>query len=146
MFTVDAILHQYYPRLSSRPLITTPLRTLLRRLLHEAQFIRFAEEYPHLKGMDFVEQVLETFQCTTTVADRDRENIPASGRVMIVAKRKSGRRMVGASGAVPLSGVSRRFGKFPSPNGWRICRARNWKRLPEQPLPVGGCPSPSPPK
>ena len=90
MFTVDAILSQYYPRLAGRPLITPPIRSVLRRLLREAQFISFAEQYPHLQGMDFVEQVLETFQFAYTVADRDRENIPVSGRVMIIANHPIG--------------------------------------------------------
>jgi len=90
MFTVDEILHQYYPKLSDRPLITLPLRSVLRRLLREKEFIRFAEQYPHLQGMDFVEQVLETLQVTYTVSDRDRENIPVSGRVMIVANHPIG--------------------------------------------------------
>ena len=90
MFTVDEILHQYYPKLSDRPLITPPLRLMLRRLLREREFIGFAEQYPHLQGMDFVVQVLETLQVTYTVSDRDRENIPVSGRVMIVANHPIG--------------------------------------------------------
>jgi len=49
MFTVDAILSQYYPRLAGRPLITPPIRSVLR----EAQFISFAEQYPHLQGYGF---------------------------------------------------------------------------------------------
>lgn len=90
MFTVDAILSQYYPRLVGRPLVTPPIRTVLRRLLREDQFLRFAEQYPHLRGMEFVEQVLETLHCTYTVSDRERENIPVSGRVMIVANHPIG--------------------------------------------------------
>ena len=90
MFTVDAILHQYYPKLSDRTLITPPLRSVLRRLLREREFIGFAEQYPHLQGMDFVEQVLETLHVTYTISDRDRENIPVGGRVMIVANHPIG--------------------------------------------------------
>jgi len=90
MFTIDEILQQHYPRLAARPLIAPPLRSLLRRLLREERFARFTEQYPHLEGMDFVEQVLETFRCSYTVTDRDRENIPVSGRVMIVANHPIG--------------------------------------------------------
>ena len=90
MFTVDEILQQHYPRLAARPLVAPPLRSLLRRLLREERFARFTEQYPHLEGMDFVEQVLETFRCSYTVTDRDRENIPVSGRVMIVANHPIG--------------------------------------------------------
>jgi putative hemolysin len=90
MLTVDALLNQYYPRFSSQPLLVRPIRPLLRRLLREEQFVRFAEQYPHLQGMEFVEQVLETLQCTYTVSDRERENIPVSGRVMIIANHPIG--------------------------------------------------------
>lgn len=90
MFTVDAILTQYYPRLTRLPLIAPSIRALLRHLLREDQFAGFTEQYPHLRGMDFVEQILDSFQCTYTVADRERENIPASGRVMIVANHPIG--------------------------------------------------------
>lgn len=90
MFTVDEILREYAPRFCDRPLITPPLRAVLRRLLCEREFQHFSDQYPHLQGMDFVEQVLETFQCTYSVADRDLENIPVSGRVMIVANHPIG--------------------------------------------------------
>lgn len=90
MFTVDAIINQYSPRLAGRPLVAAPIRTLLRRLLREDRFLDFAARYPHLRGMDFVEQVLETLHCTYTVSDRERENIPASGRVVIVANHPIG--------------------------------------------------------
>ncbi|MGI6656794.1 MAG: GNAT family N-acyltransferase [Desulfobulbus sp.] len=90
MFTVEKILTTYYPELSNRPLLTPPLRGVLRRLLRESRFIRFAEQYPDLEGMDFVEQVLEYFQCSYSVSDRDRENIPVTGRVVIVANHPIG--------------------------------------------------------
>jgi len=90
MFTVDAILSQHFPALAGRPLLTPPIRSVLRRLLREDRFIRFAEQYPNLQGIDFVEQVLETLHCTYTVSDRERENIPVSGRVMIIANHPIG--------------------------------------------------------
>jgi putative hemolysin len=63
---------------------------VLRRLLREEDFAGFAARHPHLKGMDFVEQVLEHFHFSYTVAHHERENIPASGRVLIIANHPIG--------------------------------------------------------
>ena len=90
MFTVDEILNRHYPRLAGLPLVAPPLKSLLRRLLREQRFARFSELFPDLEGMDFVEQVLAFFQCSYTVSDRERENIPVNGRVMIVANHPIG--------------------------------------------------------
>jgi putative hemolysin len=63
---------------------------MLRKLLHEQAFIEFAENYPHLHGIEFIEQVLEYFRFSSIVSDRQRENIPASGKVIIIANHPIG--------------------------------------------------------
>lgn len=90
MFTIDNLLHQYYPKLNARPLLGPPVRGLLRRLMHERRFADFSEQYPGLTGMDFVEQVLDSFQFSYAVTERERENIPVSGRLVIVANHPIG--------------------------------------------------------
>lgn len=90
MFTTDDLLHQYYPRLNSRPLLGPPARSLLRRLLREQRFADFTSRHPGLTGMDFVEQVLESFHFSYAVTERERENIPVSGRLVIVANHPIG--------------------------------------------------------
>jgi hypothetical protein len=62
---------------------------LLRRLLHEREF-QDGAEYPHLRGLDFVEQVLEYFDFSFSVRDSERERIPAQGRVVIIANHPIG--------------------------------------------------------
>ena len=90
MFTIDTLLHQYYPKLNARPLLGPPVRGLLRRVLYEQRFADFSEQYPGLSGMDFVEQVLESFHFSYSVPERERDNIPTSGRLVIVANHPIG--------------------------------------------------------
>ncbi len=90
MFMVEEILDNSYPALKNKPFLRIPTKAVLRRMLHEEDCHNFASRYPHLKGMDFIEQVLEYFNFSYTISDRDRENIPAGGRVVIIANHPIG--------------------------------------------------------
>ncbi len=90
MFTVDEILQARYPGLEQRGLVYAFSRTMLRWLLQEEAFTDFARQYPHLHGIEFIEQVLEYFNFSFAVSSRDRDNIPAQGRVIIIANHPIG--------------------------------------------------------
>ncbi|KKW67088.1 acyltransferase [Lampropedia cohaerens] len=91
MFSVDHVLQSRFPQLSQRsPRAYGTLLTLLRFVFRESEFESFAQRYPHLRGFDFVEQVLDHFGFATAVTDRDRERIPAWGRVVIIANHPIG--------------------------------------------------------
>ena len=90
MFTVEQVLSDHYPSVQRNRVLGPAVRPVLRRLLRENDFTGFAARWPHLHGMDFVEQVLEHFHFSYTVAHRERENIPVSGRVLIIANHPLG--------------------------------------------------------
>ena len=90
MFAVDQVIAQYYPALNNSRICTPVIKPLLRRILHEQAFIRFAEQYSHLHGIEFVEQSLDYFNFSYAVSDLERENIPASGKVVIIANHPIG--------------------------------------------------------
>ena len=90
MFTVDEVLAKQYPRLSSNRFFEYSVKPLLRRLVREDDFAGFTRRYPHLQSIDFVEQILEHFSFSYTVSNRSLENIPATGRVMIIANHPIG--------------------------------------------------------
>ncbi len=90
MFSVDEMLTQHYPKLEEKPRTYRFMSNILRKLLNEKEFIEFHELYPHLEGIDFVEQVLEYFDFSYSVRDRERANIPSEGRVVIIANHPLG--------------------------------------------------------
>lgn len=90
MLNIEQMLQQQAPQLEHRPRLKSIATRLLRYLLHEQDFIRFAEQYPHLQGLDFVEQVLEFFKLQTSVREQELERIPSDGRVVIIANHPIG--------------------------------------------------------
>ena len=90
MISVDQVLSQNLPSLTNKPWLYKPVKGALRRLLHEQDFINFAGRYPHLQGLEFVEQVLDHFNFRYAVRDNEVERIPASGRVVIIANHPIG--------------------------------------------------------
>jgi len=90
MFTVDEVLTRHYPKLVERPWLFKSLSFFLRRLLHESEIREFGERYPHLQGLDFVEQALEFFNFSYSIRDTEKENIPTEGPVVIIANHPIG--------------------------------------------------------
>ncbi|MFT3930065.1 MAG: lysophospholipid acyltransferase family protein [Spongiibacteraceae bacterium] len=91
MISVEHVVTSRFPDFPQRnPTAYRTVVAILRFLFREAEFRRFAERYPHLTGFDFVEQALDHFDFGITVSDRERERIPAWGRVVIVANHPIG--------------------------------------------------------
>ncbi|MGB0836053.1 MAG: GNAT family N-acyltransferase [Psychrobium sp.] len=90
MFSVDQVIKQNYPQLEPSSMRASITRFVLRDLLHEKDFVDFSQRYPHLTGLDFVEQVLQYFDFTYSVRDSELERIPATGRCVIVANHPIG--------------------------------------------------------
>lgn len=90
MLNIEQMIQQQVPQLEHRPLLKRMTTRVLRHLLHEKEFIHFAQQYPHLQGLDFVEQVLDYFQFQSTVREQELERIPSDGRVVIIANHPIG--------------------------------------------------------
>ncbi len=91
MISVEQVISSRFPGLEARsPVMRRGLIALLRVLFRESEFQRFALRYPHLRGFDFVDQVLEHFDFSIAVSGRERERIPVCGRVVIVANHPIG--------------------------------------------------------
>ncbi len=91
MFDIEAVLKQRLPANSVlRKYFFKPAVWLLKKILHEHEFKDFAEKYPHVKGFDFVDQVLDYFNTSYSVRDTEQERIPPQGRVVIIANHPIG--------------------------------------------------------
>jgi putative hemolysin len=92
VLNVEQVLTERFPGFfDNKPqLLTKPMLTLLRMLFHEREINRFLEENQGVRGLDFIEKVLEYFDLDYLVSNRDLENIPHSGRVVVVANHPLG--------------------------------------------------------
>ncbi|MGV6807207.1 MAG: lysophospholipid acyltransferase family protein [bacterium] len=91
MLDVENFLYQRYPTFCDQhPWLKKPLVKFLRVMFRESLFKQFQQDHPHVEGFDFVEQVLDYFDFRYSVRDDERQRIPVSGRVVIVANHPIG--------------------------------------------------------
>jgi putative hemolysin len=91
MLNIEQAVQQKFPRFQhTRPWIKKPTLGFLRRITHEQEVNLFLEQHQDLHGFDFIDQVLDYFNFSYSISHRDRSNIPATGRVVIVANHPLG--------------------------------------------------------
>jgi putative hemolysin len=90
MFHVEDVVKQYMPKLAKGSSSYRLLVFFLRRLFREKEFHEFERRYPHLQGMELIEQAFEYFNFSYLVSPGDLENIPTRGKVIIVANHPIG--------------------------------------------------------
>ena len=91
MINVEAAVSAKFPGLASTPaLLREPAMRFLRGLLHETEINAFLAANTDVSGFDWIDRIFEYFDFSYTVSARDRANIPASGRVVIVANHPIG--------------------------------------------------------
>lgn len=91
MICVDTVINERFPRIAEcHPRLRNTLALLFRYLFHESEFKQFEQDYPYLGGVDFVDKALEYFDFDYSVKAWERERIPVSGKVVIVANHPIG--------------------------------------------------------
>ncbi|MDQ6998835.1 MAG: lysophospholipid acyltransferase family protein [Mariprofundus sp.] len=91
MLNINTLTANHLPEVLNRPpVLRKSLQAMLRILFHEKELNRFQATYPHLKGFDFIDQLLEHFDFSYSLRGNERERIPASGRVVIIANHPIG--------------------------------------------------------
>lgn len=91
MINVEQTLSLQFPSIQRQPkILRQPLVLSLKKLFHEKDINTFLTENPELESLAFVEKVLDYFNVQYALSNRSRENIPASGRVIIYANHPLG--------------------------------------------------------
>ncbi|MBN8884565.1 MAG: lysophospholipid acyltransferase family protein [Rudaea sp.] len=92
MISVERSFFEKFPRLAEGRVrsFSQPVVDLLRKVACEDRINRVLADFAPLTGFDFVERALEKFRVSYRIAHTDRENIPAEGRVVIVANHPLG--------------------------------------------------------
>jgi putative hemolysin len=90
MISVDKVIEANLPQLEKSPKVKGLVKKGLGYLLHEQEFVAFADTYPHLQGLEFVEQVLDELEFDARYTTKQLEHIPSEGSVVIVANHPIG--------------------------------------------------------
>ncbi|WP_409439381.1 lysophospholipid acyltransferase family protein [Psychromonas sp. GE-S-Ul-11] len=90
MISSQEMFKKYFPTLVENSLQHKLLSSLCKNLLHESEFVQFADRYPNLKGFDLIEKTLDYFDFSFATVDKQIERIPVTGRVVIVANHPIG--------------------------------------------------------
>ena len=90
MIDVEKMIIKKYPKLKNSKIIKRAISKFADSLVHEAQINKFIEKNSHLGSFEFIDEVLEYFNFSFSVSDKDIQNIPSSGRVIIIANHPLG--------------------------------------------------------
>src|SRR5579859_2696947 len=92
MISVERTFFDHFPRLAAgrARALSQPVVELLRRVACEERINRTLARVDALSGFDFVERVLDTLDVGYRIANTDRDNIPAEGRLVVVANHPLG--------------------------------------------------------
>jgi putative hemolysin len=90
MLRIEQTLAERLPWLAQHPGIRRPMAGMLGRLADEDGFNRVLERVGDSEGLDFVERVLDVLGTSYHVNQRERENIPVDGALLVVANHPLG--------------------------------------------------------
>jgi len=91
MIDVQKEIVKKFPNIENNPsLLKKSLLKIAKKMVHENSINDFLHKHSHQKGFEFVDAVLDYFDFDYTVSSNDIENIPSSGKVVIIANHPLG--------------------------------------------------------
>jgi len=90
MINIEKMIMEKYPKLKNNTIIKNAISKFSDSIIHQDEINNFVEKSNHLGSFEFIDEVLEYFNFNFLVADKYIENIPSSGRVVIIANHPLG--------------------------------------------------------
>ena len=91
MIDVQKEIEKKFPNIHKKQdFLKKSLFKIAKKIVHEDSINKFLNENSHLKGLEFVDSVLDYFDFDYNVSSTDLENIPSSGKVIIIANHPLG--------------------------------------------------------
>lgn len=90
MLDIERAVAGRFPAFYNKPLLRKPALRLLKALLRQDAVNDFLRKNQGLEGIDFIDAIFDYFDFSYSISQRDRANIPAEGRVVIVANHPIG--------------------------------------------------------
>ena len=91
MIDIQKEIEKKFPNMQKKDtFLKKSLFKIAKKIVHEDSINNFLTQNAHLKGFEFVDAVLDYFDFDYTVSSSDLQNIPTSGKVVIIANHPLG--------------------------------------------------------
>lgn len=91
MIDIQKEIEKKFPKIKEKEnVLKKLLLKIAKKIVHEDSINQFLLQNSHLKGFDFVDAVLDYFDFDYTVSSNDLQNIPSTGKVIIIANHPLG--------------------------------------------------------
>uniref|UniRef100_UPI0040478CB0 lysophospholipid acyltransferase family protein n=1 Tax=Aliarcobacter sp. TaxID=2321116 RepID=UPI0040478CB0 len=91
MIDIQREIEKKFPNINKKDnFLKKSLFKVAKKIVHEDSINQFLSQNSHLKGFEFVDAVLDYFDFDYTVSSSDLQNIPTSGKVVIIANHPLG--------------------------------------------------------
>ena len=91
MIDIQKEIEKKFPNINKKDnFLKKSLFKIAKKIVHEDSINQFLSQNSHLKGFEFVDAVLDYFDFDYTASSNDFQNIPTSGKVVIIANHPLG--------------------------------------------------------
>lgn len=90
MINVEKMITKKYPKLKNNKIVQAAISKFSDSIVHQNEINDFFDKNTHLGALELVDDALEYFNFNFKVSDKEIENIPSTGRVVIIANHPLG--------------------------------------------------------